>query len=296
MSNTRRRFLALSGAVGIFAFFKNIPSAVSKVFSCMPTTANELGPFYKKNSPVRWLLVESTDPSQRLVVKGKVYASDCSLPLPQATVEVWQANEKGIYDNTSAYRLRGQVLTMEDGTYEFETVFPGSYDNRPSHIHYRISAVGYSTLVTQLYFQGDPLIARDPFASPPSAAARIVPLDKSVSKWKAQLDINLGLATGIENTNDSQGYLALASANPFENSVQIAFSNYASGILKLIVYDVQGRAIRNLFTNTQSTPDRQTVEWDGKSDEGNDMPNGLYTVILSLNEIQVGKLKIAKRQ
>ena len=295
MSNTRRRFLALSGAVGIFAFLRNIPSAVSKVFSCRPTTADVLGPFYKRDSPIRWLLVESTDPAQRLVVKGKAFASDCSLPLPQATVEVWQANEKGIYDNTTAYRLRGQVLTMEDGSYEFETVFPGSYDNRPSHIHYRISAVGYSTLVTQLYFQGDPLIARDPFASPPSAAARIVPLDKSSIKWKAQLDINLALALGLEDNNDSQGYLALASANPFENTIQIAFSNYESGVLRLIVFDVQGRAIRNLYTNAQSTPDRQTVDWDGKNDEGNTMPTGLYTVILALNEVQVGKIKIMKK-
>ena len=45
MSASRRRFLALSGAVGIFSFFRNIPTVISKAFACMPTTADVLGPF-----------------------------------------------------------------------------------------------------------------------------------------------------------------------------------------------------------------------------------------------------------
>ena len=247
MSASRRRFLALSGAVGIFSFFRNTPTAISKAFACMPTTADVLGPFYKSGSPKRMLIAEVGEVGQRLVVKGKVFAADCSLPLPQATVEVWQANAIGLYDNTSAYKLRGQVLTKDDGSYEFETIFPGSYDYRPSHIHYRISAVGFSTLVSQLYFQDDPLIETDPFASVPSAANRIVPLDKSMTVWKAQFDINLATVNAIEDPQATQGYLALAAANPFENETQLAFSNYEMGDVAIVIYDVQGRNVRTLL-------------------------------------------------
>ena len=61
--------------------------------------------------------------------------------------------------------------------YEFETIHPGRYLNgsqlRPSHIHYRVSSPGHAELVTQLYFEGDPEIAGDPFVR----LSLVVPLE-----------------------------------------------------------------------------------------------------------------------
>lgn len=60
------------------------------------------------------------------------------------------------------------MLTDEEGRYEYETIHPGAYRIgpqtwRPPHIHYLVRAAGYQTLVTQLYFRGDPHQKTDRF-------------------------------------------------------------------------------------------------------------------------------------
>lgn len=62
-------------------------------------------------------------------------------------------------------------MTDETGFYEFETIHPGHYPLnetrlRPAHIHYRTSHPSHRTLITQLYFKGDPHIEGDPFVRP----------------------------------------------------------------------------------------------------------------------------------
>ena len=51
---------------------------------------------------------------------------------------------------------------------------------RPSHIHFKITPPGFNTLITQLYFQGDPYLSTDAAASITSgsfdATNRIIPL------------------------------------------------------------------------------------------------------------------------
>ncbi|PCH69777.1 MAG: catechol 1,2-dioxygenase, partial [Bacteroidetes bacterium] len=50
--------------------------------------------------------------------------------------------------------------------------------NRPSHIHFKITASDHEELVTQLYFEGDPDIDSDPWASDKDAEDRIITLDE----------------------------------------------------------------------------------------------------------------------
>lgn len=63
------------------------------------------------------------------------------------------------------------MLTDETGYYEFETVHPGAYQIgpdawRPAHIHYLVRRAGYTSLVTQLYFEGDKFNKADEFIKP----------------------------------------------------------------------------------------------------------------------------------
>jgi protocatechuate 3,4-dioxygenase beta subunit len=46
---------------------------------------------------------------------------------------------------------RATQLVGADGAYRFESHFPPPYSGRPPHIHLRVSAEGYQTLVTQHY-------------------------------------------------------------------------------------------------------------------------------------------------
>lgn len=137
----------------------------------------------------------AVDPSGRpaqgqlIRVAGRILDED-GRPVPNAVVEIWQANAAGRYRNPLDQRDapldpnfigNGRTRADRDGRYEFFTIKPGAYpvpDSgywwRPPHIHF--SVFGWSSLsrvVTQMYFPGDPLNAMDRLIlSIPDAAAR----------------------------------------------------------------------------------------------------------------------------
>jgi protocatechuate 3,4-dioxygenase beta subunit len=115
---------------------------------------------------------------ERIIVHGTV-REQFGRPVRGALVEVWQANASGRYRHKKDQYLGaldpnfggcGRMLTDEDGHYVFRTIRPGPYpwrnrinDWRPAHIHFAIAGDGWAQrLVTQMYFEGDPLIAECP--------------------------------------------------------------------------------------------------------------------------------------
>ncbi|MGB9435284.1 MAG: protocatechuate 3,4-dioxygenase subunit beta [Candidatus Acidiferrum sp.] len=126
---------------------------------------------------------------ERIVVSGQVLDED-SRPVRGALVEIWQANSAGRYlhkiDQHDApldpnFVGVGRTFTDGKGRYRFVTIRPGAYPWRnhpnawrPQHIHFSLFGPAFATrLVTQMYFQGDPLLEFDPiFNSVPDTAAR----------------------------------------------------------------------------------------------------------------------------
>lgn len=151
MDVNRRRFL-IAGAIFV------LPDA-SHAQQCRITPRDALGPFYKANAPAQAELCASgSGGREKLLVSGRVLGMPDCAPLAGALVEVWQADARGDYSKLGAKQddssclLRASVRTDGEGRYAFRTVMPGEYPGRPRHIHYRVSARGYGTLVTQLYF------------------------------------------------------------------------------------------------------------------------------------------------
>jgi protocatechuate 3,4-dioxygenase beta subunit len=126
----------------------------------IPTGADIEGPFFKPNSPLlSTLTVEYT-----LTLSGTVKDTDGNL-LTGIKLDFWQADAAGIYDNDGFY-LRGHQLSDQDGKYSLNTIRPGHYpigpnEYRCSHIHVKLSANGYKSLTTQLYFTDDSFDAQD---------------------------------------------------------------------------------------------------------------------------------------
>lgn len=126
---------------------------------------------------------------ERLVVEG-VLRDEGGRPVPNALVEIWQANAAGRYVHREElhpapldpnFLGAGRAVTDETGAYRFVTIKPGSYPWgnhrnawRPAHIHFSIWGAGLAQrLVTQMYFPGDPTLPYDPiFNSTPDPAAR----------------------------------------------------------------------------------------------------------------------------
>jgi catechol 1,2-dioxygenase len=157
---------------------------------CFITDDNILGPFYKADAPFKADLTDGSVGTP-LIVSGTVYCSDCVTPLANAIVDVWQANDSGIYDSVG-YVLRGRMETNAEGKYEYASILPGFYLNgaqyRPRHIHYKVSHAQGAALTTQLYFEGDPYIPIDPFVKP----GLIRPLVQQGSIQHCTFDIVLG--------------------------------------------------------------------------------------------------------
>ena len=138
--------------------------------------AEELGPL--DNDLIMNWSKDGLPVGERVVVHGYVH-DQLGRPVKNALVEVWQANASGRYRHKKDQYVGaldpnfggcGRMLTDENGYYVYRTIKPGPYpwrnrvnDWRPAHIHYAISGNGWAQrLITQMYFEGDPLIAHCP--------------------------------------------------------------------------------------------------------------------------------------
>ena len=190
-----------------------------------PTHPDILGPFWAGGAPFRGKVTPPMAPGKLLVISGTVWSHTTKRPIPNAVLDVWQADHKGVYDfqtaKTSARRPvipearnftgrtqpatadfanRIRLITDENGRYEYETIKPAAYNVgtqvRPSHIHYMAQARGHARLITQCYFKGDKHIDTDPWAS---KSPLIIPLTNTKCEHGQYLtgrfDLVLGPAT-----------------------------------------------------------------------------------------------------
>lgn len=79
-------------------------------------------------------------------MRGRVLTTGCR-SIARARVEFWLANPGATYDDAH----RATVIASRTGGYRFESNRPPGYQGRPPHIHVRVSARGFRTLVTQHY-------------------------------------------------------------------------------------------------------------------------------------------------
>jgi len=164
-------------------------SGTASVEQCTVTAANIEGPFFKEGAPNRAVLAGPKTKGTLLVITGRVLDIRCKA-IANAELEVWQADHKGDYDNTG-FRFRGTMISDAKGRYQLQSIIPGRYLNgrqyRPAHIHVKVNAIGFRSLTTQLYFEGDPYNDVDPFID----TSLIMKLDKREKGVAAAFDFVL---------------------------------------------------------------------------------------------------------
>lgn len=301
-SLNRRKFVQWSSLVAFTTVFfsnysfGNIYKAITK---CIPTTADILGPFYKSGAPFTTILADINEPGERLFINGTLFTSDCITPIEDALIDVWHANDSGAYDSSNNYNLRGKMKTDANGQYSFETILPGAYDIgggqfRPKHIHVKASAQSHADLTTQLYFQGDPFIPSDPWASDPDAIDRIIPLTKDVNNnWKGEFDIILDSNTGLGKTKklDKLGYLMQNVPNPFSDFTNINYTVFIKSKVEISIYDLKGSLIKKLVYK-KMVPGRFIVKWDCSHQNGSKVSNGIYICRFLMNNKNVNNIRM----
>lgn len=286
---SRRNFLksGMALAAGGFLF-------PYKTFAreCDLTTDDIEGPFYAEDAPFRSVIASSDEPGDRFAFSGTVFGDDCETPLPNTVVDIWHANNDGCYSifetcttgnpDNDDYNLRGRVMTDENGSYAFETIRPGFYGSRPQHFHMRMVAEDGNELITQVYFEGDPNIEADSWASHPDAEARIIPLTQTETGYSGTFDIQLD-ARPILSTDEPwkplpDGFaLFPAFPNPFNAVTEIRFNIGTATHTVIEVFDLKGKPVKSLSEGLLKAGEHMAV-WNGHDKFGNPVPSGMYVI------------------
>ena len=140
--------LVIVGGV-LYSLFGKSVQTPSKDCLGIPTPQQTEGPYYKTGSPQTNNIAQGIV-GEKLKVTGFVFDRNCR-PVANAWLDFWQADAKGVYDN-SGYKLRGHQYSNHLGKYTLETIVPGAYETRPPHIHVKVGAADGLILTSQLYF------------------------------------------------------------------------------------------------------------------------------------------------
>lgn len=136
---------------------------------------------------------------ERIIVHGRVL-DERGIGVGGALLEFWQANAGGRYRHQKELYMApldpnfggcGRTITDENGYYTFRTVRPGAYpwpngpnDWRPAHIHFSVFGHGFAQrLITQMYFESDPMIPHCPIV-------RTINDPKAIEMLVAALDMS----------------------------------------------------------------------------------------------------------
>ncbi|WP_395344983.1 intradiol ring-cleavage dioxygenase [Variovorax sp. UC122_21] len=176
----RQEFILLSDTLGLSML--TVAMNHDKPLGC--TEATVFGPFHVEGAPrydngADIANGAAGDPCE---VSGTVRGVDGE-PVPNAVLDVWQADATGHYDvqyeGLDGPQNRGVLRSDSQGRFRFRTVaavaYPIPVDGpvgemlratarhpwRPAHLHFRVQAAGYETLVTHVFRRGDPYLDSD---------------------------------------------------------------------------------------------------------------------------------------
>ncbi len=146
----------------------------------VPIPSQTVGPYFHlgltRTRSVGSLVTPETK-GERIRLVCRVFDGD-GLPVPDAMLEIWQANAEGRYNHPEDQQSDKKIdpsfhgfgrLAMDDaGTCAFTTIKPGQVPGnngtlQTSHINVSVFARGIlKRLATRIYFAEDPAILRDP--------------------------------------------------------------------------------------------------------------------------------------
>ncbi len=178
---TRRRTLATIAGLGAGYFIPawNESVEAADTLTCVGSTPTVTeGPYWVDEKLFRSDV--RTDPATGVARAGvpltltiaiQNLSSGICAPLVGAYVDIWHCDAKGIYSDESTYNpgggtgnvntsgqkfLRGYQITDGNGQVTFTTIYPGWYNGRTIHIHFRVRTYSGSSVlgnfVSQIFF------------------------------------------------------------------------------------------------------------------------------------------------
>jgi hydroxyquinol 1,2-dioxygenase len=180
-SGQRQEFILLSDTLGV----SMLTVALNQARPAGSTEATVFGPFHVDDAPAveAGADIARGAPGEPLFVDIEVVGLD-GASVAGASVDVWQADEDGLYDVQrpelgAVRRARGVLHTDAAGRTHFRTIVPTAYPVptdgpvgrmlmatgrhpwRPAHVHFLIQAAGFQTLTTHIFREPDPYLDSD---------------------------------------------------------------------------------------------------------------------------------------
>lgn len=166
----RQEFILLSDVLGLSML--TVAMHNDKPEGC--TEATVFGPFHVEGAPEYELGDDIANGAvgTPCLVRGTVRGIDGE-PVPGARMDVWQSDEDGLYDvqheGLNQAQARGIVTADEQGRFHFRSIVAvpyaiphdgpvgkmlqatGRHPWRPAHLHFKVDAPGYETLITHVF-------------------------------------------------------------------------------------------------------------------------------------------------
>jgi len=181
MCNAKRQeFILLSDTLGLSML--TVAMNNDKPAGCTEPTV--FGPFFLEEAP-RFALgddVANGAKGEPCLVRGTIKSLD-GTPVPNALINVWQADADGNYDVQYSHlahpQARGILNADAEGRYHFKTILAEAYPIpsdgpvgamlaatknhpwRPAHLHFMIDAPGYERLITHVFRDHDQYLDSD---------------------------------------------------------------------------------------------------------------------------------------
>jgi protocatechuate 3,4-dioxygenase beta subunit len=166
----RRNFIRRAG---LSAMLFAVPGAFAEQLLLTPRQTE--GPFYPDHLPLDTdndliIINDSITPAVGEIthLSGRILDGRGD-PLRNVLVEIWQADNNGVYLHTGDTHAKreanfqgfGRFMTGSSGEYYFRTIKPVLYPGRTRHIHFAIKMKGREKWTTQCYVKGEPENERD---------------------------------------------------------------------------------------------------------------------------------------
>ena len=180
-SDTRQEFILLSDTLGV----SMLTIALNHAKPAGATEATVFGPFHTEDAPrvEQGADIAHGAPGLPMFVHAVVRGPDGE-PVADAEVDVWQADDDGLYDVQrpelgDTRRARAVLRTDARGAVRFRSIVPTAYPIpvdgpvgrmlaathrhpwRPAHLHFMIQAPGHEPLTTHIFRDADAWLDSD---------------------------------------------------------------------------------------------------------------------------------------
>jgi catechol 1,2-dioxygenase len=212
--HTAAGFFNRMGAEGNFStLFDAALSTAALEAHTTVTHSNVVGPVYLPGAPYRpdgnILEHDPGEGAQPFELSGRIYDVRDGSPIPNAQLDVWQADHHGLYDR-KGYHLRGIVPVDADGRYVIRTILPADYVShvddtiedlyalrgrdtfRAAHVHFKVLIDGKEVLTTQVFRSDTSRLETDLVVGivRPELVMEVVPPPEGSSEpWRMTFDV-----------------------------------------------------------------------------------------------------------